>query len=95
MVMRPGMRRGMRRNALGCGGCALSVVGALTALFVWLGTDRTRIHLRGGFEGEGTDYGVLITELPLVVLAGAGLPLLACALLDRLLNGRRDSDRHR
>ncbi|MEU7662269.1 hypothetical protein [Streptomyces lincolnensis] len=85
----------MRRNAVGCGGCALSVAGALAALLGWLGTDRTRIHLRGGFEGEGTDYGVLITELPLVVLAGAGLPLLACALVNRLLDGRRGSDRHR
>ncbi|MFI9170931.1 hypothetical protein [Streptomyces lincolnensis] len=85
----------MGRNAVGCGGCALSVMGALTALLGWLGTGRTRIHLRGGFEGEGTDYGVLITELPLVVIAGAGLPLLAGALLNRLLDGRRGSDRHR
>ncbi|MCD7443533.1 hypothetical protein K4B79_35645 [Streptomyces lincolnensis] len=87
----------MRRNAVTFGGCALSLVGALTAPLLWLDTDRTRIHLGRGFEGEGTDYIVLLTELPLVVLTGAALPLLACALLNRLLDGRRDraSDRHR
>ena len=43
----------------------------------------------GGFEGEGTDYSVLLTELPLVVAAGAALPALACALLIRVVRRRR------
>ncbi|WP_030621726.1 hypothetical protein [Streptomyces fulvoviolaceus] len=74
-----------RRNALSCGGCLVSAVGALTALLVWASSDRTRRHMGGGFEGEGTDYGAVLTELPLVALAGALVPAFACVLLVRLM----------
>lgn len=75
-----------------CGGCVLSAAGAVTALFLWASSDRTHRHLGGGFEGEGTDYGAVLTELPLVVLAGAALPTLVTALVAVLLG--RTSDRH-
>lgn len=81
-------RRLDRQSALGCGGCALSAVGATAATLVWSSTPRTRRHLRGGFEGEGMDYTVLVTELPLVAAAGAAVPALACLLLAWVL-GRR------
>jgi hypothetical protein len=50
---------------------------------------RTRRHLGGGFENEGMDLSVLLTELPLVVLGGAFLPLLVLTLLVRLTGRRR------
>ncbi|MEV1062667.1 hypothetical protein [Streptomyces sp. NPDC050263] len=80
------------RNAVTCGGCVLSVAGALTATSVWLASTPTRIRLGRGFENEGMDLTVLFTELPLVFLAGATLPALAYAFLARLLGGRRTRD---
>ncbi|MFF0161715.1 hypothetical protein ACFYRY_29860 [Streptomyces sp. NPDC005263] len=86
----------MNRNAMGCGGCLLSMVGAVTATGLWLSSARTRVHLGKGFENEGMDLSVLFTELPLVFLAGAALPALVHALLARALGGRRGaSDDHR
>ncbi|UUU23889.1 hypothetical protein [Streptomyces sp. DSM 40750] len=82
-------RRPDRQSALGCGGCALSALGATAASIAWTSSSRTRRHLGGGFEGEGTDYTVLVTELPLVVATGAALPALACLLIALLLNRRR------
>ncbi|KUM86343.1 MULTISPECIES: hypothetical protein [Streptomyces] len=81
------MTRGADR--LTCAGCALSAAGATAAPLLWLSMPRTRRHLGGGFENEGMDYGVLLTELPFVVLAGAFLPLLAVTLLSRLRDRRR------
>ncbi|MFJ4201714.1 hypothetical protein ACIP2Y_19050 [Streptomyces sviceus] len=78
-----------RGDGVTCGGCALSAVGATAAPLLWLSMPRTRRHLGGGFENEGMDYSVLLTELPFVVLAGAFLPLLAFTLLSRLLDRRR------
>lgn len=78
-----------RESAASCGGCVLAVAGASVAALVWASSERTRLHIGGGFEGEGTDYSVLLTELPLVVAAGAALPALACALLIRVLRRRR------
>jgi hypothetical protein len=73
----------------------LSAAGAVAATLVWFSTDRTQVHLGGGFENEGMDLGVLVTELPLVFVAGAVLPVLVYALLVWLLGGRSDvSDRH-
>ncbi|MCI3278575.1 hypothetical protein [Streptomyces cylindrosporus] len=69
-----------------CGGCALSAVGAVAAPLWWLSTPRTRRHLGGGFEGEGMDYTVLLTELPFVILGGAFIPLLVFMLLTRTRN---------
>ncbi|WP_405616920.1 hypothetical protein [Streptomyces sp. NBC_00076] len=86
----------MNRNAVTCGGCLLSMVGALAATLWWLSSARTRIHLGKGFENEGMDLSVLFTELPLVFLTGAVLPALVYALFTRALVGRRDvSDDHR
>ncbi|MDL5202839.1 hypothetical protein [Streptomyces sp. ALI-76-A] len=85
----------MNRDAVTCGGCVVSLAGAVAAPLVWLSSDRTRIHLGGGFENEGMDLGVLVTELPPVFLAGAALPVLVYTLLVRLLGGPGDaSDRH-
>ncbi|MFD9116696.1 hypothetical protein [Streptomyces bottropensis] len=67
-----------RQSVAGCGGCALSAVGAVAATLAWSTSDRTRRHLGGGFEGEGTDYTVLATELPFAALAGAALPAAVC-----------------
>lgn len=77
-----------RESALGCGGCALSGVGAVAATLAWSTSDRTQRHLQGGFEGEGMDYTVLATELPFVALAGAALPAAVCLLI-ALLSARR------
>ncbi|GAA4063191.1 hypothetical protein [Streptomyces shaanxiensis] len=66
----------------------LSAAGAAVATYAWASSARTRRHMGGGFEGEGTDYTVLITEMPLVALAGAALPALACAVV-AVLAGRR------
>ncbi|MGW0946123.1 hypothetical protein ACWD4O_26795 [Streptomyces sp. NPDC002623] len=80
------------RNAVACGGCVLSMAGALTATSVWLARRPTRIRLGRGFENEGMDLTVLFTQLPLVFLAGAALPALAYVSLARLLGGRRARD---
>jgi len=66
-----------------CGGCALSAVGATAAPLLWLSMPRTQRHLGGGFENEGMDFTVLLTELPFVILGGGFLPLLVFTLLVR------------
>ncbi|MDX2604152.1 hypothetical protein PV379_43060 [Streptomyces caniscabiei] len=63
----------------------------MAATLAWSTSDRTRRHLRGGFEGEDMDYTVLATELPLVALAGAALPAAVCLLVALLLARRRGS----
>ncbi|MDQ0960205.1 hypothetical protein QFZ66_004083 [Streptomyces sp. B4I13] len=68
----------------------ISVASALTAVFLWLSSDRTRIHLGNGFEQQDMDLGVLFTELPLVFLAGAALPVLAHTAVAGLLHDRQD-----
>ncbi|MFF8451750.1 hypothetical protein ACF06Q_29250 [Streptomyces leeuwenhoekii] len=85
----------MTRDAATCGGCLLSAAGATAATLWWGTSGRTRRHLGDGFEGEGTDYGVLVTELPLVAVAGAVLPALAWGLVAYALSRRRRSERHR
>ncbi|MFE3033315.1 hypothetical protein ACFXKY_16915 [Streptomyces canus] len=74
-----------RVDRVTCGGCALSAVGATAAPLLWLSMPRTQRHLGAGFENEGMDYSVLLTELPLVILAGAFLPVLTLILLIRVL----------
>ncbi|MEU0411258.1 hypothetical protein ABZ307_26035 [Streptomyces griseorubiginosus] len=84
----------MKRRADGvtCGGCALSAAGAIGAPSLWLSLPRTRRHLGGGFENEGMDWTVLLTELPFVILGGAFVPLLVFALLMRWRDRRRAED---
>ncbi|MEV0226454.1 hypothetical protein [Streptomyces sp. NPDC050704] len=65
------------------------MAGAAAATLIWASLPRTRRHMGGGFEGEGTDYTVLLTELPFAVAAGAALPALAWALLVHLMRRRR------
>ncbi|MFJ6389477.1 hypothetical protein ACIQJT_17925 [Streptomyces sp. NPDC091972] len=81
----------MKRRADGvtCGGCALSATGAIGANSLWLSLPRTRRHLGGGFENEGMDWTVLLAELPMVVVGGALLPLLALTLVMRVVGRRR------
>ncbi|CAL9470283.1 hypothetical protein SUDANB6_02823 [Streptomyces sp. enrichment culture] len=85
----------MTGDTTACGGCLLSAAGATAATLWWGSSGRTRRHLGGGFEGEGSDYGVLWTELPLVIVTGAVLPALAWGLVAYLLSRRRRSERHR
>ncbi|MER6158796.1 hypothetical protein ABT147_25125 [Streptomyces sp. NPDC001868] len=61
----------------------------LAATLAWSTSDRTRRHLRGGFEGEDMDYTVLATELPFVALAGAALPAAVCLVIALLARRRR------
>ncbi|MGW1670243.1 hypothetical protein [Streptomyces sp. NPDC002324] len=63
----------------------------MAATLAWSTSDRTRRHLGGGFEGEGTDYTVLATELPFVALAGAALPAAVCLAIAWLWARRRRS----
>ena len=73
-----------RVDRVTCWGCALSATGATAAPLLWLSMPRTRRHLGGGFENEGMDLTVLLTELPLVILAGAFLPVLILSLIGRV-----------
>lgn len=76
----------MKRHVDGvtCGGCALSAAGATAAPLLWLSTPRTERHLGAAFENAGLNLTVLLTELPLVILAGAFLPVLILTLLVRI-----------
>ncbi|MFF7050640.1 hypothetical protein ACFY94_19975 [Streptomyces griseorubiginosus] len=75
----------MKRHVDGvtCGGCVLSAAGATAAPLLWLSMPRTERHLGAGFENEGLNLTVLLTELPLVILAGAFLPVLILTLIVR------------
>ncbi|MET7733819.1 hypothetical protein ABZT02_20975 [Streptomyces sp. NPDC005402] len=78
-----------RADLVTCMGCALSAAGATAAPLLWLSAPRTRRHLGSGFENEGMDPTVLLTELPFVVLGGAFVPLLVLTVLVRLVGRRR------
>ncbi|MFC7305739.1 hypothetical protein ACFQVC_16110 [Streptomyces monticola] len=77
-----------RDEFIGCGGCAAGFVGAIGAVTLWGTSERTRVHLGGGFENNGMDLSVLWTELPLVAVAGCAVPTLVWVLIGRFL-GRR------
>ncbi|MGC9497606.1 hypothetical protein [Streptomyces sp. WG7] len=85
---------GRRSDAVTCGGCLVSAVGAAGAVLAWGTSDRTRRHLGHAFENNGMDLGVLFTELPFVFLGGAVAPAAVWALGAWLLGRRRRSDLH-
>ncbi|MFC5953069.1 hypothetical protein ACFP51_00755 [Streptomyces pratens] len=77
-----------------CGGCLVSVAGAVGAVLAWGTSDRTQRHLGNGFENEGMDLGAVLTELPLVLLAGAAAPALLWGLSAWVMLLRRRSEFH-
>ncbi|MEV8392594.1 MULTISPECIES: hypothetical protein [unclassified Streptomyces] len=62
-------------------GCILAGLGATTAALVW--APRAAFSIDGGFEGHARDVSVLFVDLPLIVLGGALVPLIAWALTTR------------
>jgi hypothetical protein len=62
-------------------GCFLAGLGAAAAALVW--APQAEPSIDGGFEGHARDLSVLYIDLPLVVLGGALLPLLAYGLTGR------------
>ncbi|MEU8709409.1 hypothetical protein [Streptomyces sp. NPDC048565] len=62
---------------------------AAVALAVWGSSRRTRVHMGGGFEGQGQDESVLWTELPLVLLGAGLLPMAVWLLTFRALRTLR------
>ncbi|MET9747861.1 hypothetical protein [Streptomyces ardesiacus] len=81
----------MSRDAVTGGGCAVSLIGAVGAVVVWWQTSRTQRHLGNEFENNGQDFGAVLTELPLVFLAGAVVPAVVWGLGALLLGRRRRS----
>ncbi|WP_037843773.1 hypothetical protein [Streptomyces sp. NRRL F-5126] len=75
----PTARRAPKRND--GAGCLLAGLGAVAAPLAW--APRAAISVGGGFEGQARDLSVLFVDLPLVVLGGALVPLLAWALAGR------------
>ncbi|MFG2603182.1 hypothetical protein ACGFT2_06495 [Streptomyces sp. NPDC048514] len=59
----------------------LEGLGAVTAALVW--APRAAFSIDGGFEAHARDLSVIFVDLPLVVLGGALVPLLAWALTTR------------
>ncbi|MFD6339284.1 hypothetical protein [Streptomyces sp. NPDC060131] len=68
----------MNPTTRGAAGCFLGVLGATTAALVW--APRAAFSIDGGFEGHARDLSVLFVDLPLIVLGGALVPLLAWGL---------------
>lgn len=89
-----GVLVGMKRDAVTCGGCLVSAVGAVGAVVLWGQSARTQRHLGNEFENNGQDFVAVLTELPLVAVAGAVAPALVWALGAWLLRRRRRSDLH-
>ncbi|MGW1468273.1 hypothetical protein ACWCPT_28455 [Streptomyces sp. NPDC002308] len=71
----------------GAPGCLLAGFGALVAPLLW--APRAAVNVEGGLEGHARDLSVLWIDLPLVVLGGAAVPLLAWALTRRWTYRRR------
>ncbi|WP_257585962.1 MULTISPECIES: hypothetical protein [unclassified Streptomyces] len=68
-------------TSTGVAGCLLAGFGAATAALTW--APRAAISIDGGFEGHARDLSVLVVDLPLVLLGGALVPLLAWSLTIR------------
>ncbi|WP_156725682.1 hypothetical protein [Streptomyces apocyni] len=70
------------------GGCLLAAFGAIVAFAVWTSSQRTRLRLGGRFEGHWANPSAFL-EIPLVVLAGALVPMVVWLGALRLLRGRQ------
>lgn len=77
-----------------CGGCVVSAVGAVGAVWLWGASDRTQRHLGNKFENNGQDLDAALVELPFVVVAGMVLPGLLWGLGAWLLTRRGRSQAH-
>ncbi|WP_037836301.1 hypothetical protein [Streptomyces sp. NRRL F-5650] len=75
-----------------CGGCLVSLAGAVGAVWLWGASDRTQRHLGNEFENNGQDLGAALTELPFVFLAGALVPAVVWGLGAWVLGRRRSSE---
>lgn len=64
-------------------GCLLALAGVLVAAA--FAVPRAAYSYEGGFEGQDTDWGVVLVELPLILLAGFALPPLTWAAAVRRL----------
>ncbi|MFJ5276735.1 hypothetical protein [Streptomyces parvulus] len=84
----------MKRDAVTCGGCVVSALGAVGAVWLWGTSDRTQRHLGNKFENNGQDLGAVLVELPRVVIVGTVLPGLVWGLGAWLLTRRRRSQAH-
>ncbi|WP_405860347.1 hypothetical protein OG361_35920 [Streptomyces sp. NBC_00090] len=58
-------------------GCVLALAGVLVAAA--FAVPRAAYSYDGGFEGQDTDWGVILVELPLILLAGFAVPPLTWA----------------
>lgn len=76
------------RRTAGHGAWIPAVPSVVIALAVWGSSRRTDIHMGGGFEGQGEDVSVLWTELPLVLLAAALIPMAFWLLAVRVFRDR-------
>ncbi|MFF3751499.1 hypothetical protein ACFYYH_13735 [Streptomyces sp. NPDC002018] len=56
-------------------------LGAATGALVW--APRAAFSMDGGFEGEARDLSVVFVDLPLILLGGALVPLVAWTLTTR------------
>ncbi|MET9675406.1 hypothetical protein ABZY68_20255 [Streptomyces sp. NPDC006482] len=78
---------GAERDAAGDGrvldsvGCLLALVGVVLACAFAL--PRAEYSIDGGFEGQDRDWGVILVEVPLILLAGFAVPPLTWAAATR------------
>ncbi|MEU3748404.1 MULTISPECIES: hypothetical protein [Streptomyces] len=72
-----------RELLLSSAGCVLALAGVLAAAA--FAVPRAAYSYDGGFEGEDTDWGVVLVEVPLILLGGFALPPLTWAAATRHL----------
>ncbi|MEU3424429.1 hypothetical protein [Streptomyces gardneri] len=68
---------------LSSAGCVLALAGVLAAAAY--AVPRAEYSYDGGFEGQDTDWTVILVELPLILLGGFALPPLTWAAATRYL----------